>query len=120
MPCLIEISAHNKLAQQSFAYVEEIKEIPCILIAKKEQRELEQIFYQNTLGIGRHFYFVESADDARLSVIGNRGFLTVADIGLDDDPPGLKRLPLLRKDHTPIGLNYCAFWKKEKKITEEK
>ncbi|RKI89901.1 LysR family transcriptional regulator [Parablautia intestinalis] len=114
VPCLIEISTHNKLAQQSFAYAEEIKEILCILIAKKEQRELERIFYQNTLGIGRHFYFVESADDARLSVIGNRGFHTVADIGLYDDPPGLKRLPLLRGDHTPIELNYCAFWKKEK------
>lgn len=33
---------------------------------------------------------------------------------MDDDPPGLKRLPLLRGDHTPIELNYCVFWKKEK------
>lgn len=114
VPCLIEISARNPLAQKSFICTEELREIPCILIAKKDQRELEQIFYQNTLGIGRHFYFVESADDARLTVIGNRGFLPVADIGLDDNPAGLKRLLLLREDHTPIELNYCAFWKKEK------
>lgn len=114
VPCLIEISARNPLAQKSFICTEELREIPCILIAKKDQRELEQIFYQNTLGIGRHFYFVESADDARLTVIGNRGFLPVADIGLDDNPAGVKRLLLLREDHTPIELNYCAFWKKEK------
>lgn len=114
VPCLVELSRHSKLAEQDTVTVEELNEIPCILIAKKEQQELEQIFYQNTLGIGRHFYFVESADDARLTVIGNRGFLPVADIGLDDDPAGLKRLPLRKEDGTPIELNYCAFWKREK------
>lgn len=114
VPCLIEISTRSKLAEQDLITVKELREIPCILIAKKEQQELEQIFYQNTLGIGRHFYFVESADDARLTVIGNRGFLPVADIGLEDNPAGLKRIPLLKDDHTPIELNYCAFWKKEK------
>ena len=112
VPCLVELSMHNPLAKKDSVCTVELDEIPCILIARKEQQEMEQSFYQNTLGVGRHFYFVESADDARLTVIGNRGFLPVADMGLDDDPTGLKRLPLLREDHTPIELNYCAFWKK--------
>ncbi|WP_303002187.1 LysR family transcriptional regulator [Dialister invisus] len=114
IPCVVELSVRNKLAEQDAVSVEQIKEIPCILISKKEQQELEQGFYQNVLGIGRHYYFVESADDARLTVIGNRGFLPVANLGLDDNPAGLKRLPLFREDNTPIQLNYCAFWKKER------
>lgn len=114
VPCLVEISKHNKLAGQDFVSTEELREIPCILIAKREQRKLEQGFYQNTLGIGTHFYFVESADDARLTVIGNRGFLPVADMEMEKDIAGVKRLPLMREDHSLIELNYCAFWKKER------
>lgn len=114
VPCLIELSSRNPLAQKESVCARELDEIPCILIAKKEQQEMKRVFYQDTLGIGKHFYFVESADDARLTVIGNRGFLPVADVGLDDNPTGLKRIPLLHEDHTPIELNYCAFWKKEK------
>lgn len=114
VPCCVELSANSKLAQQPFVHTEELREIPCILIAKREQQELERVFYQDTLGIGKHFYFVESADDARLTVIGNRGFLPVADMGLERETAGVKRLPLLRKDNTPIELNYCAFWKRER------
>lgn len=114
VPCCVELSTHNALARQDFICTDELREIPCILIAKREQQELERVFYQDTLGIGRHFYFVESADDARLTVIGNRGFLPVADMGLDREITGVTRRPLLRKDHTPIELNYCAFWKKER------
>lgn len=38
----------------------------------------------------------------------------MADVGLDDNPTGLKWLAQLHKGHTLIELGYCAFWKKEK------
>lgn len=115
IPCLVEISGRSRLAQENFVCTEQLKDLPCILIAKREQQELEQGFYQNVLGIGNSFYFVESMDDARLAVIGNRGFLPVADIGnLPETGRSIKRLPLFKADHKPIQLNYCAFWKKEK------
>ncbi len=67
--------------------------MPCILVAKKEQQELEQGFYQNVLGIESSFYFVESIDDARLAVIGNGGFLSIADVGnLPDMGKSIRRL----------------------------
>ena len=115
IPCMVEISKRNKLSQEKAVYTEQMRDLPCILVARKEQQELEQAFYQNVLGIGNNFYFVESMDDARLAVIGNRGFLPVAGIGsLPEEEGAIKRLPLLRQDNTPIQLNYCAFWKKER------
>lgn len=115
IPCLVEVPGRSKLAKEEEVYTGQLKDLPCILVAKKEQQELEQGFYQNVLGIGNSFYFVESIDDARLSVIGNRGFLPVADIGnLPDTGKSIKRIPLFNQDHKPIQLNYCAFWKKEK------
>lgn len=115
IPCLVEVSGRSRLAQEEIIYTEQLKDLPCILVAKKAQQELEQSFYQHVLGIGNNFYFVESMDDARLAVIGNRGFLPVADIG--DFPAAgksIKRLALFKGDHKPIQLNYCAFWKKER------
>ncbi len=113
IPCLIEISARNPLAQAEYIDIEQLLDIPCILIARKDQRDIEQEFYQKTLGIGSSYYFVESLDDARLNVLGNRGFLPVADIRqITEANPTIKRLPIQRRDQRPVQFNYCAFWKK--------
>lgn len=115
IPCLVEISSRNPLAQRECIDADDLSEIPCILIAKKEQQSLEQNFYQNTLGIGHQFFFVESMDDARLNVAGNRGFLPVADLGKPLPlNPAIRRLPVRHKDNRPMRFNYCAFWKKAK------
>lgn len=115
IPCFVEVSKRSKLAREEKISTEQIRDIPCILVAKKEQQELEQGFFQNVLGIGNIFYFVESMDDARLSVIGNRGVLPVSDMRtLPDARVAIKRIPLFNQNHKPIQLNYCAFWKKEK------
>lgn len=69
IPCLGEVSGRSRLAQEEAIYTKQLKDLPCILVAKKAQQELEQSFYQHILGIGNNFYFVESMDDARLAVI---------------------------------------------------
>lgn len=115
IPCMVEVSARNPLAQEKVISADRLGDIPCIIIAKKEQQELEQSFYQNVLGIGNSFYFVESIDDARFAVIGNRGVLPVADAGnLPKTGKAIRRIPLFDKEKKQIQLNYCAFWKKEK------
>lgn len=115
IPCLIEISKRNKLARLSCVTTEQLKDIPCILTAKKEQQELERGFYRDVMGIGKNYYFVDSMDDARLMVMGNRGFLPFADLGIASQSGGASRyLPVVRGDNQPIQFNYCAFWKKDK------
>lgn len=113
VPCMAEVSARSALAQEEIIYADQLGDIPCILVSRKEQQELEQNFYQKILGIGNNFYFVESMDDARLAVIGNRGFLPVAYVGsLPETGKAIRRIPLFNQEGKPIQFNYCAFWKK--------
>lgn len=115
IPCVVELSVRSKLAKGGVVLAEQLTDFPCILVAKKEQQELEQVFYQNVLEVGNRFYFVESIDDARFAVIGNRGFLPVADSGSLPEPgDSIRRYPLLGRNRNPIQFNFCAFWKKER------
>lgn len=114
IPCYAEISQRNKLANQEKLTTQQLKDLPCILVAKKEQQQIEQEFYQNVLGIGSNFYFVESMDDARLSVLSNRGYLPIAKFSENNINNAVKQIPILRsRDNSLIEFNYCAFWKKE-------
>lgn len=115
IPCMVEVSKRSRLSGEERLTAGQLKDMPCIVVAKPGQQELEKGFYQNVLGIGSSFYFVESLDDARLAVIGNRGFLPVADMGnLPDAGKAIQRVPLYNQSGNPIQLNYCAFWKKER------
>lgn len=113
IPCCVELSVRSRLAQEPAVFTDQLGDISCIFVTRKDQQELEKGLYQNVLGIGNQFYFVESIDDARFAVFGNRGFLPIVDSGnLPETGDSIRRIPLLRKDHEPIQLNFCAFWKK--------
>lgn len=115
VPCLAEISKKNRLAKEEVLCAAQLKDMPCILVAKEEQQELEQSFFRNVLGVGNHFLFVESMDDARLAVIGSRGFFPVADMGyMPETGKAVKRVSMLNAEQQPIQFNCCAFWKKER------
>ena len=115
IPYLVEISKRSQLAHDGAVTTDQLGDFPCIVIAKDTQQELERQYYQDVLGIGSNFHFVETMEDARLAVIGSRGFLPVVDVeSLPETGPSVERLPLLKPDHKPIQLNYCAFWKKKR------
>lgn len=110
--CFAELSVRNELSGKDALTVDELAKTPCILVATKEQQRNEQEFYQNTLGIGGNFLFAESLEEARLMVIGNRGFLPLETLNHASQPsPTIKRMPLL-KNGKQINRNYCVFWRK--------
>ncbi|MHC5248195.1 LysR family transcriptional regulator [Enterococcus sp. LJL90] len=110
----IEISARNSLSKKSEIDIEELNTTPCILIASKDQQAFEEDFYRNTLGFNGTFLFAESLEEARMMVIGNRGFLPVEAAGTLPSPAiSVNRLPLV-KNGKALVRNYCAFWKKER------
>ncbi|MGX7257249.1 LysR family transcriptional regulator [Enterococcus hermanniensis] len=110
----IEIASRNPFSKKEKVEIEALKNIPCILVASTEQQPLEEDFYRNTLGFNGTFLFAESLEEARLMVIGNRGFLPIEIAGTLTGPPvSVKRLPLLKNDEALIR-NYCAFWKKKR------
>lgn len=109
--CYIEIAARNPIASLQSVEIQDLKNIPCILVASSEQQETEKTYYKDVVGIQGDFLFAENLEEARLLVIGGNGFMPVE--GGKDEPsfaPALNRVLLTRKGN-PIKRTYCAFWK---------
>lgn len=109
----VEISARSPLAQLAKITPHELKNTPCILVASAFQRKTEQEYYRTIIGLQGEFLYAENMEEARLMVIGRKGFLPVEGSAVS---PAMRtsivRLPLVRGED-PILRNYCAFWKKD-------
>lgn len=109
----VEISAHSPLAQLARITPQELKNTPCILVASAAQRETEQEYYQTVIGLRSEFLYAENMEEARLMVIGRKGFLLAEGAAASPSAgTSIVRLPLVR-GAAPILRNYCAFWKKD-------
>ena len=112
--CYAELSIHDPLAAQDKVSVEELRRLPCILIASAQQQDTEQEYYQRTLEFGGSYLFADDLEEGRLMVISGRGFLPVEGVGtLSAENAFIRRLPLYQNG-AQIRRNYCAFWKKER------
>ena len=111
--CYAELSVRSPLAEQESVTMEELKRQACILISSREQQNIEEDYYKNTLGFGGRFLFAENMEEGRLMVAGNRGFLPVERVGtLPPSGTGVKRLPVMERGQQ-LKRNYCLFWVKE-------
>ncbi len=106
----IEVSALSPLAQLKSVTPAELKNFPCILISSQTQRETEQEYYHSIVGINSEMIYAETIEEARLMVIGRKGFLPV-EAGAPSAGTSITRIPLMRGNE-PIRRNYCVFWKK--------
>ena len=112
-PGSIEVSAHGELAQLERVSPAELKNTPCILVASGSQRETDQEYYRDVIGFPGEFLYAETLGEARLMVIGRKGFLPVEGTGQAlPKESSTVRIPLVRGGE-PILRRYCAFWKKE-------
>ena len=108
----VEVSANSPLAQLERISPQELKNFPCILVASPAQREMEQEYYRQVVGFQGEFLYAENLEEARLMVIGRKGFMPVE--GADAPPAtgaSIARVPLARGEE-PILRRYCAFWQK--------
>lgn len=109
----IELAARNPVATLSSVTVQELKNIPCILVASKEQRAIEKEFYQTIIGIQGEILFAENLEEARMMVISGQGFLPVEGSSQAMTfGASICRVPLCRGEKQ-ITRNYCLFWKKD-------
>ena len=108
----IEVSSHSSFTQREKVTPQELRNIPCILITSPSQKETEQEYYRTVVGIESEFLYAENLEEARLMVIGRKGFLPVEGIAaVSTMGTSIARLRLVRGNE-PITRNYCAFWKK--------
>ena len=108
----VAVSARSPLSGLSQVTPPELKNIPCILVAPEAQRETEREYYRDVVGFQGEFLYAEDLEEARLLVIGRRGFLPVDNVEEQPAESALVHLPLVRGGE-PILRNYCAFWKKD-------
>lgn len=112
-PAAVEVSARSPLAQLDKITPQELKSLPCILVASAAQQESEQEFYSTVIGFQGEFLFAETLEEARMMLLGRRGFMPVEGDGLrQPTPPPLARIALTRGQE-PIQRTYCAFWRKD-------
>lgn len=109
--CHIEISSRNPIASLECVNVDDLRHIPCILVSSREQQETERTHYQEIYGIQSDFLFAESLEEARLMVLGGRGYLPIE----GGEPPVQYAETIssrsLCRNGKEIRRNYCAFWK---------
>jgi len=111
--CYVEIAVHNPLSRLDGIDIADLKNIPCILIASPEQQENEQSYYRDIVGFRGEFLFAETAQEAQVLVVSNKGILPVELCGSEQQfGSAMKRVPLLR-DGGQIERNLCAFRKRE-------
>ena len=111
--CYVEMATHNPLSQLPEVELTDLRHLPCILVASKEQQEEERRYYRDVVGFKGEFLFAETMQEARVMAVSNRGVLPVE--GRQSDAfygATLKRVPLLRGG-SPIHRTYCVFWKKD-------
>ena len=110
--CCVELSAHSPLAGRGSVTAGDLRELPCVLVASPEQRGNEMTYYRDIVGLEGEFLFADDLEQARLLIVGGRGYLPVEGTAQPHPVSGpLHRIPLLR-DGMPILRTYCAFWKK--------
>ena len=109
----VELSARNPVASLPSVTVQELKNIPCILVASKEQQAIEKEFYQTIIGIQSEILYAENLEEARMMVVSGQGFLPVEGSSQAmDSGVSICRVPLFRGEEQ-ITRNDCLFWKKD-------
>lgn len=112
--CIIELSERSDLSSYERVEVADLSKLSCIIVSSKEQRETEAEYYRNILGFANDFLYAETQEEARLMVIGGRGFLPVEAVGkLPEVSGAIKRVPLYRKNRK-VTRKYCIFWPEER------
>lgn len=109
--CYVEIAARNPIAALECVETGDLKNIPCILVTSPEQQETERAYYHEIVGIQGDFLFAGNLEEARLMVLGGKGFMPIEggehELGL---AATLGKVLLTRRGN-PVKRTYCAFWK---------
>ena len=114
MECYVEIALNHTLSKNEYLDVQDLKKETCILVATKEQQEIEREFYENIIGLKCHYLFANDIEEARLLVAINRGFMPIEHAQKPNTKQENIKIIPLQRNHKQLQRNYCAFWKKNK------
>lgn len=112
--CYAECPGHGSLSQTESVTIEELGKLPCILVSSQAQRKTEKEYYQRYIGLPGPFLFAENLEEARMLVVGGKGFLPLLETTnhLPQMGARVRRLPLM-KNGQQIRRSYYTFWLKK-------
>lgn len=109
----VDVSTNNKLSKLNKIEINDLKDIPCILVSNGDTSEEEKQYYKKIVGIKSEIIFVKSIQEGRLKIISAQGYMPIDVLGKQEwFDTSIKRIPLVRNGET-ISKSYCAFSKKE-------
>lgn len=117
----IEIARRNPMSSLDKVTVQELKNMPCILVSSEAEKETEAEYYRTIVGLQGEKLFADNMEKARMLVISGKGFMPSEGTPIEGSlGTNIVRIPLYRGNE-PIRRNYCAFWIKEntRKMSEE-
>lgn len=109
----VEIAKSNPLARLDRLTPEDLKELPCILVADEKEEFNEHQYYATVYDVMSECVYARSIKDARLMVVSNRGYFLV-----DGTPvmshfsETIARVPFY-KGPEQFEKNLCVFYLKE-------
>lgn len=110
--CYIAVAAHNPLAKLPAVEVQDLRHLPCILIASPAQRNEESRYYREILGFKSDLIFAETMQEARVLAISNRGVLPLEGMQKYSDRDSVLEIVQLLRQGRAIKRKYCLFWSK--------
>ena len=115
-----EVSLNNPLAQLETITMDDLKNTPVILIAPFNQKQSEELYYREYLGVKGEILFVENMEEAHLMIVANKGYFITDCRKQLEQSKMVKYLPIIYNDKQ-IYRKYYAFWRAEtmKKYVEE-
>lgn len=106
-----EFTTQNQLSKLTSINIEDLKNIPCIIIADNEDAQ-EENFYREYLGVKSDFLLADSIEQAHMMVVSGKGFFPVESIlepAIDNSV--ICHIPILLRGK-PIYHEYYAFWRR--------
>lgn len=90
----------------------QLTDLPCILIVNTAQKNVEEKYYRDVLGIKSRFFTANTIDEAQMMVAAKRGYFIVnkrTQVAINKEI--VKIVPLYAGE-VPLHQNYYAYWKK--------
>lgn len=105
-----EVSEASPVAWSDAVTCPQLSELSCILVCPPEQRTVEEAWWRDIMGFAGGFLYAQSADEGRMMVAGNRGWMPVESRAQEGRTGTvIRRIPL----HDGAGQSmseYYAFW----------
>lgn len=110
----VEVSEASGKAWASELTVSELADVPCILIASRDQEDIEREYYRDVLGFRSDFLFARSREEGRMMVAGNRGFMPVETrTQTGRTGSAIRRIPLVGPNGQ-LKSEYFCYWPRDR------